>query len=96
MIMLVESISDLEVDCIDLEERIPVKQYLKQILQKMVENPTSFDSIAPFGLKDWKDQIYFAMVERNLIEGSFDMDGYLEEFDQRTADNLIQELIASF
>lgn len=48
----------------------------------------------PFGNSGWQYEVYAALVAAGHVEGRIDEDGYLEDVDNRAADDLIVAAIA--
>ena len=70
-----------------------IGEYL-HILMETLWVDGNFSGKRPFGNSGWKYEIYEALVEAELVEGSFDSGGYLGEIDEDVADQLILDAIA--
>lgn len=68
---------------------------LKKLLITLWLDGESFNGKRPFGNSGWDYQIYSALISNEIIEGSFDEYGYIEDFDIVKADKLIKEAIKS-
>lgn len=80
---------DLEFKCGDLRKTLTIREYLKELLRELWSEGEGFSGKRPFGNSGWQYDLYQALVANKAIEGSFDPDGYLEEFDRAAAREMI-------
>jgi hypothetical protein len=64
-----------------------VKEYFRNLLLQLYYEGEGFSGKRPFGNSNWEYEIYSAWVEAGLLKGTFDKDGYLEDYDS-TAGNI--------
>jgi hypothetical protein len=69
-----------------------IRDYLIALLAKVWSEGEGFNSKRPFGNSSWHTEIYEALVRAGLIEGRFE-DGYLEDYDDVTAQRLVGDAI---
>jgi hypothetical protein len=69
-----------------------IREYLQKLLTKVLEEGESFSGKRPFGNSGWHYELYFPLVQANLVKGTIE-DGCLEDYDGRKADKLIAEAV---
>jgi len=90
-----EEILELTFKSTDLNQRVSIRSYLKELLQTLWTEQESFSGKRPFGNSGWTHDIYSCLVENNLIKGKLDEDGYLDSYDEEAAEKLMLKLIES-
>jgi hypothetical protein len=70
-----------------------VREYLTALLKQVWEEAEAFSGKRPFGNSGWQDELYQPLVKAELVAGSLDTDGWLEDVDTQTADRLILSAI---
>lgn len=73
-----------------------VGEFLGCLLSALWEENEGFSGKRPLGNSDWQWQVYVAMAKGGFVAGTFDDDGYLEDFpydQEQKADVLIQQAI---
>lgn len=73
-----------------------IRDYLKALLTSLWSEGEDFSTKRPFGNSGWQRDVYRALVAANLVPGSFDEYGCLEQFSYENrvaADRLIQQAI---
>lgn len=70
-----------------------IREYLGKLLLKVWNEGEGFSGKRPFGNSCWELEIYSALVKSGHVTGGLDDDGYLEDFDEITADHLIAAAI---
>lgn len=66
-----------------------VHEYLIMLLATLWREQDDFSSKRPFGNSDWPFDLYRALMEADLITGTFDEWGGIEQVDGAGADRLI-------
>ena len=66
-----------------------VREYLTRLLAKVWREGAGFSGKRPFGNSGWEYDLYVPMVEADFITGKLDEDGYVEELDDDSAEELI-------
>ena len=84
---------DIEFESIDFNYKLTIRDYLKKLLKTLWKEGAGFSGKRPFGNGDWQDDIYRSLIGHGLIPGELDEDGCIEEFDEKTAEKLVLELI---
>src|ERR1043166_536365 len=73
-----------------------VAEYLVALLGKLWREGADFDSKRPYsGRSDWSDDVYRALAAKGLVEHSFDEEGYFEELDEESANELVEQAISA-
>lgn len=80
--------------CDDLSQEITIKEYLKELLQRVWKEGESFSGKRPFGNSGWQADLYLPLIAAGFITGTVDEDGYLEDCDEKAGDELISEIIS--
>lgn len=71
-----------------------VKGYLVALLHELWDKEDGFSGKRPFGNSGWPLDLVQPLIRAGLVVGTFDEEGYLEEFDDwTTANRLIKEAI---
>jgi hypothetical protein len=64
-----------------------LREFLGKLLVRVI---TDGDLLKrPFGNSDWIFDIYKSMIVAGVLDGKIDEDGYVEEVDDKTADEMI-------
>ena len=75
-----------------------VREYLHVLIENLWIEGETFNAKRPFGNAGWKYAVYEALILDGLVEGTFDEDGFLDEFtndEQLKAEQLIINALAS-
>lgn len=70
-----------------------IRGYLKALLHRLWEEGEGFSSKRPFGNSSWEDELILPLVKQGIVKGSFDEDGYLEDFDWAAGSDIIKKAI---
>lgn len=70
-----------------------IRDYLITLLTTVWREGENFDSKKPFGNSNWESELYAALVRADLLTGTFDADGALDECDYEAGDELIRKAI---
>jgi hypothetical protein len=70
-----------------------VRGYLVALLAELWRDSGSFTGKRPFGDSSWDHDLYAALIRAGVVEGSFDEDGFIADFDRRDADLAIAAAI---
>lgn len=77
------------------EGEITIKEYLILLLRTLWREGEGFSGKRPFGNSGWDYDLYIALIKAGYVEGTFDEDGFIEDFDETTAADLIEKVIDS-
>ena len=91
--MTPKEILKLKFYCNDLRKDMTIKNYLKTLLLTLWEEQDGFSGKRPFGNGGWIYDVYGCLVKNNIISGSFDEDGYMENCDSESGEKIILEVI---
>lgn len=72
-----------------------VRDYLHELLATLWQEEEDFSGKRPFGNSGWTHDLYRPLVKGGFVTGSFDEDGYLDDFDREAADALVFDLITA-
>lgn len=89
----IQEILAVEFKSIGLSEKVTIKEYLKELLRTLWQQAETFSGKRPFGNSYWQHEVFEALVKHGYIAGKLDENGYIEEYDEDSADKLILELI---
>lgn len=73
-------------------EPMTVAEFLRRVLSDFWEDP-EFDANRPYGASGWRYDVRAALIRAGVVEGSFDADGYVEQYDELAVDDVIKDLI---
>ena len=90
-----KEILNIEFECMDLDRKMTIKDYLKKLLSELWIREEGFSGKRPFGNSGWQYDVYKPLIAKGLISGSLDEEGYINECDDKKADSLILDLIKS-
>jgi hypothetical protein len=82
------SVLDCPMDANDADAST-VREYLSRLLAEVWTHADSFSGKRPFGNSDWQYEVYDALVDAGLLEGTRDEDGFLDEYDASEGEALI-------
>ena len=71
-------IGTMSFHCEDLGYTITIHNYLKKLLSKLWEEGEGFSSKRPFGNSGWQLDLLMVLIEKDIIIGVIDSDGYLD------------------
>jgi len=77
----------------DLDKEVTVKEYLKELLLKLWIEGENFNGKRPWGNSSWDWNVYKALIEKGVIEGRLDEDGYIEKLNEDEANKVIVNYI---
>lgn len=66
-----------------------VRAYLIALLSEVWQKGEGFSGKRPFGNSGWEFELYIPLIKASLIKGSLDSNGYVEDCDNKSADELI-------
>lgn len=84
---------DLEIYSDDLNRSLSLREYFKKLLITLWAEGEEFSGKRPFGNSGWQYDVYTALIAEGIIDGKFDEDGYISEFDEVEAKQFIIEKI---
>lgn len=79
----------------DLHREITIKGFFKELLKKLLKEKEMFSSKRPFGNSDWDGDLIICLIKNNIINGKIDEDGYIEDYDWKHYDIVLEMLIKS-
>ena len=88
-----EEILNIKFMSMDLNRKITIKEYFKELLKRLWVEEECFSGKRPFGNSGWQYDLYKPLIENNLVTGIIDENGYVDECDNSTADKIIHNLI---
>ena len=88
-----EEILNLKFYSKDLDREITIKDFFKKLLKTLFKEKETFDSKRPFGNSDWDCDLIVCLIKNNIIYGKLDEDGYIEDYDEKRYDLMLQILI---
>lgn len=93
--MTPKEILDLPLDEYTANESgsITVRGYLVALLRNLWQNGEMFSGKRPLGNSSWEFTLCAVLAKNNIVSGTFDEDGYPEEFDEDQAHQLIAQAI---
>lgn len=75
------------------EEKLPIRQFLMNLLLKLCQEKECFSSKRPFGNSDWEYDLHQPLITNGVVEGETDELGHVVIYDKDKADAVIQQLI---
>lgn len=72
-----------------------IREYLMALLLEVWDKADMFSGKRPFGMSSWPHDLYTPLAKAGYIDGTFDGDGFLDEVDTQTGDQLITAAIRS-
>lgn len=91
--MKTKDILNLKINNYDFYEALTIKGYLEKLLTTLWCEGESFSGKRPFGNSGWEYDLYKPLIEAGIVRGKFDIDGYIEEIDNKKADGIIFDCI---
>ena len=91
--MKTKEILNLKIENSDFDKDLTIIGYFKMLLIEVWKEGECFSGKRPFGNSGWKYDVYKPLIKAGVIGGELDEDGYIEDYDQREADNKVVELI---
>jgi hypothetical protein len=88
-----QDILAIEFESLDLGYSLSIRQYLKELLKTLWQEGEEFSGKRPFGNSSWQSEIYEALARKGLITSQLDKEGFLTNFDEQAADQLVLKLI---
>lgn len=79
----------------DLDREITIKDFFKELLKTLLKEKEMFSSKRPFGNSDWDSDLIVCLIKNNIIYGKLDEDGFIEDYDWKHFDFLMESLIKS-
>jgi hypothetical protein len=89
--MKIEAILKLPVNCDD--HKGTIKSYLGTLLLTLWEEGEGFSGKRPFGNSGWEYDLYKPLIMFEVINGTVDEYGDIEDFDKKTAFSMINKCI---
>ena len=71
----------------------PLAQYLRTLLETLWRECEEFSGKRPYGNSGWQYDVYKALIQADLVKGSIDKDGYVNDVDNEQADALVIAVI---
>jgi hypothetical protein len=71
-----------------------IGQYFSALLSVLFTETEGFSGKRPFGNSGWDTDVDKALIRANAITGSFDEDGYIEDYDSAAASAIVFDTIA--
>lgn len=72
-----------------------IRGYLVGLAYQVWVEDEGFSGKRPFGNSDWKYDVYKALIDAGVVNGTLDEYGYIENFDEEAADKLILSAIVA-
>ena len=91
--MNIKQIANLEFFCEDLEQKISIEDYLKELLTLVWQEKECFSGKRPFGNSGWEYDIEEVLVKNKIVKGNFDGDGYIGDANTEEVDKIILQII---
>ena len=91
--MELKAICDLVVLTDDVPKGTTIREYFKLIAFEVWTEGEGFSGKRPFGNSGWQTDIYATLVKYGVIDGHFDSEGYIEEYDDEAGSDIIEDLI---
>lgn len=90
-----QEIADLEFTSIEFDSEFSVRQWLRELLCRVWIEKDNFSGKKAFGNSDWEYDLYIALAENNIINGSVneDNDWEIEQDQIEKADKIILDII---
>jgi len=70
-----------------------IRTYLVALLAELWKHGEGFGGKRPFGNSGWEYELYEALARQGYITSTFDEDGYLDDVDTRTGNQLVAAAI---
>lgn len=67
--------------------------YFKALLRKLWDEGDGFSGKRPFGMSGWYMDLAETWIKAGYLEGQFDDDGYVEDYDAVTYEKYVQRCI---
>jgi len=83
------NILDLKFYSNDLYRTVTVKEYFYELLKTFWEEKENFSGKRPLGNSDWDGDLIKLLIENELISGTLDQNGYIDDYDYKEADEYI-------
>ncbi|MNE42823.1 hypothetical protein D3C80_1369720 [compost metagenome] len=84
-------------DNTSLYREVSVREFFREMLQKLWDEQEGFSGKRPFGNSGWKYPVIYALIKAGAIPGTitFDEDGYVEDtqYDHHEAHKFVSGLI---
>ena len=87
------TVTNQEILNLQTDDEWTIGDYLKNLLKEVFIQGEGFSGKRPFGDSGWEYDVYIPLVKAGIIDGSIDEDGYVDEIDSASAEQLIIELI---
>ena len=78
----------------DAGNGLTIRGYLHELLSKLWQEAEGFSGKRPFGNSGWEYDLYLPLVKHGHVKGDIDEDGFLDEFNEQEANDLVFELIS--
>lgn len=89
------SVLDVRTYVADLDREVSLREYFQSLLHTLWEEGEGFSGKRPFGNSGWQWDVYKFLILAKAVDGRLDEDGYVEEVDQMSANQLVPGLIAA-
>jgi len=83
----------LDATIVNKGEELTLRNYFQKLLLTLWQDPYGFSGKRPLTSSGWKIDVAAALVRGGFIEGSFDEDGFIKEYNDELADAYVCELI---
>lgn len=93
--MTKKEILNLKFDCYDLDRKVTVREYFKELLLELWRGVECFSGKRPLGSSDWQVELYTVLINNKIIKGTLCENGYASDFNRAEADEVIEKLIKS-
>lgn len=70
-----------------------IREYLKELLFVLWDEREGFSGKRPFGNSGWEFDLYVPLIESGVVEGTLDLDGYVQHVNKEQADTIIYNCI---
>lgn len=86
---VVLSVLNCVIENSDIDYLCTVREYMVELLTTLWEKEDGFSGKKPFGNSGWKYDVYLALVLNGIVDGKLDAEGFVEDIDDKRAEELI-------
>lgn len=86
---------ELRFECRDLDREVSIREYFKELLNRLFSEGERFSGKRPFGNSGWEYDIIAPLIKAELIKGSLDDEGCVETFDRAAYELVFYEMLAA-
>lgn len=78
----------------DAGDNLSIRDYLYKLLDTLWKEEEGFSGKRPFGNSGWMYELYTPLVKNDIIEGTLDENGYIDDLNYKQANGFVSALIA--